>query len=88
MDEWFTALTLFQQILFVTGIISTLVFLIQFVLTVSGIGGDDIGTDGSGSHFDFGDLFSIRNAVTFLMGFSWGGLMAHDWGLTHPPSIP
>lgn len=86
MNEWFSALTLFQQILFVTGAISTLIFLIQFVLTVSGIGGDDydLGADGSSSHFDFGDLFSIRNAVTFLMGFSWGGLMAHDWGLTHP----
>ncbi len=98
MAEWFDALSGLQQTLFAIALFSTLVFAIQVVFTLFGIGeanetelgsGDpdqvgvteDVG--GRQGGIPFGDLFTIRNGVSFLMGFSWGGLMAYDWGLRH-----
>lgn len=83
MNEWYQSLSGLEQALFTIAIFSTAVFVIQLVATLTGIAGDDFDTDSDGASFDFGDLFTVRNGVTFLMGFSWGGLMAYDWGLTH-----
>ena len=85
MTEWFDGLSGIEQFLFSTGVFSTLIFAIQFSLSMFGISDDDsdMGSDGGDGGFDFGDAFTIRNGVSFLMGFSWGGLMAYDWGLTH-----
>ncbi len=85
MTEWFDGLSGIEQFLFSTGVFSTLIFAIQFSLSMFGISDDDsdIGSDGADGGFEFGDAFTIRNGVSFLMGFSWGGLMAYDWGLTH-----
>lgn len=96
MSEWFDGLSALQQALFVVALFSTSVFAIQVVFSLLGIGevdeaevgevpnldegaiGDDVGGDSA-----FGNIFTIRNGVSFLMGLSWGGLMAYDWGLTH-----
>ena len=96
MSEWFDGLSALQQALFVIALFSTSVFAIQVVFSLLGIGemdeaeagevpnldegaiGDDVGGDTA-----FGNIFTIRNGVSFLMGLSWGGLMAYDWGLTH-----
>ena len=83
MNEWFDALSTFEQTLFAVALFSTLVFAIQVVFSLFGIGEGD-GTALDGGDLPFGDIFTIRNGVAFLMGFSWGGLMAFDWGLTHP----
>ncbi len=85
MTEWFDGLSGIEQFLFSTGVFSTLIFAIQFSLSMFGISDDDsdIGSDGADGGIEFGDAFTIRNGVSFLMGFSWGGLMAYDWGLTH-----
>lgn len=91
MTEWFDSLSTLQQTLAVVAVFSTAVFVIQVAFTLFGIGevdesdpdqgatADDVG----GSGIPFGDIFTIRNGVSFLMGLSWGGLMAYDWGLTH-----
>ena len=74
MNEWFNALSTLEQTLFAIALFSTLVFAIQVVFSLFGIGeGDEmtLGDDG----LPFGDIFTIRNGVAFLMGFSWGGLM-------------
>lgn len=85
MNDWYASLSGLEQTLFLVAVFSTGIFVIQLAATLFGIGGDDVDFDSSsdGSSLDFGDIFSIRNGVTFLMGFSWGGLMAFDWGLTH-----
>lgn len=83
MNEWFDALSTFEQTLFALALFSTLVFAIQVVFSLFGIGEGDATALDSGD-LPFGDVFTIRNGMAFLMGFSWGGLMAHDWGLTHP----
>ena len=91
MGAWFDGLSGLEQTLFVIAAFSTTVFAIQVAFTLFGIGeaddadpdqgaiSDDIGASG----IPFGDIFTIRNGVSFLMGLGWGGLMAYDWGLTH-----
>ncbi len=87
MIEWYNNLSGIEQFLFSTGVFSTLIFFFQFMLSLIGITDDDAGGDSgedSGDEgYSLGDVFTIRNGVSFLMGFSWGGLMAYDWGLTH-----
>ncbi len=85
MAEWFAELSGLQQTLFVIAAISTAVFAIQVIFTLFGIGEiDDLDLgEGGGEGTPFGDIFTIRNGVSFLMGLSWGGLMAYSWGLTH-----
>ncbi len=86
MTEWFDSLSSIEQFLLATGVFSTLIFVIQLVLSLVGMDGDsdaDSNIDASDAGFALGDGFTIRNGVSFLMGFSWGGLMAYEWGLTH-----
>ena len=85
MAEWFAELSGLQQTLFGIAVVSTGVFAIQTVFTLFGIGEiDDIDLgEAGGEGTPFGDIFTIRNGVSFLMGLSWGGLMAYGWGLTH-----
>ncbi len=85
MAEWFQDLSGLQQTLFGIAVVSTAVFAIQVIFTLFGIGEfDDLELgEGGGEGTPFGDIFTIRNGVSFLMGLSWGGLMAYSWGLTH-----
>lgn len=85
MAEWFAELAGLQQTLVVIAAVSTAVFAIQVIFTLFGIGElDDVDLgEGGGEGTPFGDIFTIRNGVSFLMGLSWGGLMAYSWGLTH-----
>ena len=85
MAEWFAGLSGLEQTLFGIAVVSTAVFAIQVVFTLFGIGEfDDLELgEGGGEGTPFGDIFTIRNGVSFLMGLSWGGLMAYSWGLTH-----
>ena len=85
MSEWFETLSMVEQSLFLVAVFSTAIFAIQFLLTLTGFSDEgDFDTESDGSSFDFGDIFTLRNGITFLMGFSWGGLMAYEWGLSHP----
>lgn len=85
MNEWFETLSSVEQSLFLIAMFSTVIFLIQFVLSMTGFSDDaEFDTESDGSSLDVGDVFTLRNGITFLMGFSWGGLMAYEWWLTHP----
>ncbi|WP_281231415.1 NfeD family protein [Flavobacterium gelatinilyticum] len=57
---------------------TSLIFLIQTIITFSGLDiSDGLDTDFDG-HFHDGDMdfqvFSLRNLVNFLLGFSWTGI--------------
>jgi hypothetical protein len=80
MNEWFQALAGIQQTLVMVAVFTGTIVLFQFISTLFGLSGD---ADLDGHSIDFGDIFTIRNGVTFLFGFSLGGLMAYEWGLTH-----
>ncbi|MXY54737.1 MAG: hypothetical protein F4Y86_19730 [Gammaproteobacteria bacterium] len=85
MGEWLAGLSALQQTLLGVAGFSTGVYAIQTLLTLTGVLGDadggDAGADGDG--ISFGDLFTVRNGVSFLMGFSWGALMATGWGVAN-----
>lgn len=96
MTAWFESLSGLEQALFVVALFATVVFAIQVVFSLFGIGEADETEAGEVANLDdgsvaddvggdtaFGSIFTIRNGVSFLMGLGWGGLMAYDWGLTH-----
>lgn len=82
MTEWWTSLDLFMKILWCIAIASSLIFVIETVLTFIGID-HDIDTD-----FDIHDasydadpsmnLYTFRNLVNFLLGMSWTAILLKD----------
>ena len=91
MTAWFDNLSTLEQTLFVIAAFATTVFIIQVAFTLFGIGEADDADPNQGAVSDdigragvpFGDVFTIRNGISFLMGLGWGGLMVYDWGLTN-----
>ena len=81
MTEWWTSLDLFMKILWCIAIASSLIFIIETVLTF--IGADvemDMDTDFDMSDGGFeGDpsmnLYTFRNLVNFLLGMSWTAIL-------------
>ena len=84
MTEWWTSLDLFMKILWCSAIASSLIFIIETVLTF--IGADvemDMDTD-----FDMPDggfegdpsmnLYTFRNLVNFLLGMSWTAILLQE----------
>lgn len=77
---WYNGLSDVMKVFWICGGVSTLVFIVQFILTFIGVGDTDADFDfggEAGDTMDFGgvmSLFSVRNIVNFLMGFGWGGV--------------
>ncbi|SNY94694.1 hypothetical protein [Flagellimonas pacifica] len=78
MEEWFTALTLFEKVYWITAIIGSFVLLVLMVLTFVGgdvedVSGDiDADIDGdSGIGFQF---LSFKNLMGFFTIFGWSGI--------------
>ena len=86
--EWYNALPSTLQVYWVIALITSLVFLIQMVLTFIGIGDADADTDfggdtdiSDGSTLDAGgamQLFTMRNIINFLLGLGWGGVCLYS----------
>jgi membrane protein implicated in regulation of membrane protease activity len=77
----------FEQIYWFIALPASLIFIIQSVMTFAGMDaadGTDVDFDGdlSGSDTPF-QLFSFRNLVNFLLGFSWGGISFYST-IEHP----
>ena len=80
--EWWSALDLFMKILWGIAIATSLIFLVETVLTFIGI---DHGVD---TDFDVPDgsfeadasmnLYTFRNLVNFLLGMSWTAILLKD----------
>jgi len=77
MADWYGGLSALQQGLLLIAVFATVIFAIQTALTLTGLGGDefDAEIEGDVEAMDFGDIFTIRNGVSFLMGFGWGGMI-------------
>ena len=76
MQEWWLTLDLFMKIVWGIAIFSSVIFIVQAILTFVGM---DSGTDFSGD-FDVDassdmetpfQLFTFRSLINFLLGFSW-----------------
>lgn len=76
MQEWWLTLDLFMKIVWGVAIFSSVIFIVQAILTFVGM---DSGTDFSGDlDVDASSdmetpfqLFTFRNLINFLLGFSW-----------------
>ncbi len=76
---WFSSLELLLQIFWACAIASSLFFIIQFVLTLIGMGDVDVDMDGMDSaealSADGGmSLFTVKNVIHFFLGLGWAGV--------------
>lgn len=82
MTEWWTSLDLFMKILWCIAIASSLIFVIETVLTFIGIDHDiDTDFDIQDASFDADpsmNLYTFRNLVNFLLGMSWTAILLKD----------
>ena len=84
MTEWWTSLDLFMKILWCIAIASSLIFIIETVLTFIGADVDmdmdadfdmpDTGFEGDPSM----NLYTFRNLVNFLLGMSWTAILLNE----------
>jgi len=86
---WWTSLTLSMQILWGITLASSLIFLIQSILTFIGADADSSGLD---ADFDMGadtsmadavsstgmSLLTFRNLINFLLGFGWSAILLQE----------
>lgn len=81
LSNWFSSLDSTLQVFWGCAIVSSLIFLLQAILTLLGMD-HDIDFDMDAAHFD-GDtmdtggslsLFSVRSMVNFFVGFGWAGI--------------
>jgi len=80
-------LSILNKIYWLIAIPATLIFAIQIIMSLIGADADsdmdvDIEADGLGGH-----IFSIKTIVSFLMMFSWSGIIAQSFGVTQMASL-
>jgi len=89
MEAWWTGLDSFEKVFWAVAIVFSVFFILQLIFTF--MGGDDIdaggmdadmGSDGDMDGGSFLGFFTIRNMVSFFLGFSWFGLACLEKGLS------
>lgn len=79
MKEWFTNLSVMEQIFFWLGIVSTLFLIVQIILMCLSSFGGDIDADGDGDidvDTDSGvSIFTVKSITAFFAVGSWSGLL-------------
>ena len=83
MTEWWTSLDLFMKILWGIAIATSLIFILETVLTFIGIDHDgsfdmDTSADGSFESEPSMNLYTFRNLVNFLLGMSWTAILLKE----------
>ncbi|MCC8173595.1 MAG: NfeD family protein [Odoribacter sp.] len=74
MKEFWIALTPFMKTVWCITVFSSLVFIIQSIMTFAGMdsdGGMDVDTDGMSDGGGPFQLFTFRNFINFFLGFGW-----------------
>ncbi|MEL6483271.1 MAG: hypothetical protein AAFU57_17395 [Bacteroidota bacterium] len=91
MEDWFTALTLFEKIYWIVAIVGSVILTILIILTFMGgdvedLSGDvDVDVDGdTGIGFQF---LSFKNLMGFFTIFGWSGIACMDNGLSTGPTL-
>jgi len=86
MEDWFTALTLFEKIYWVTALVSSVIFLVLIVMTLIGGDADDMGGDVDAEVEGHGGIcfqfLSFKNLMGFFTIFGWSGISCLDNGLS------
>lgn len=99
IQNWYEGLEPLLRVYWTIAIAVSVVFAIQMLLTIVGIGDTDIDAS-MDADADFGDaaahdgtldtggaiqLFTVRNVVNFLLGLGWGGVCF--WGVVTNPAL-
>lgn len=86
METWWAELTTTLRVFWGIAIFSSVFFILQTIMTFAGLSdmdsemGDDGGdTDGHDAH-SMMDYFTVRNLVSFFLGFSWCGIVLIEGG--------
>ncbi|MEM9819653.1 MAG: hypothetical protein AAF985_01220 [Bacteroidota bacterium] len=82
--DWWESLSNTQQVFWAISIIFSVLFIIQFVLSLVGFDGDvdfetDVDSDGVQLDTDF-TLFSVRSIIAFFTFFGWTGVLVLNSG--------
>lgn len=79
MIEWYQSLSVFSQVLFWLGIVSTVFLVVQIVLMCFSAFGGDVDIDGDGDidvDVDSGvSIFTVKSVTAFFAVGSWAGLL-------------
>lgn len=83
MTEWWTSLDLFMKILWSIAIATSLIFIIETILTFIGIDHEidadfDTSMDGGFESEPSMNLYTFRNLVNFLLGMSWTAILLKE----------
>lgn len=87
MIAWWTSLSVMMKVLWGISLASSLIFVIQTILTFVGAGTDintDFDMDSGGADIDMSDghsgmgLLTFRNFINFLIGFGWSAILLHS----------
>ncbi|RKZ48588.1 MAG: hypothetical protein DRR16_01975 [Candidatus Parabeggiatoa sp. nov. 3] len=83
MQEWWISLSVVEQVLWGLAVFFTVLFLLQIIAALFGLSHDSHTTYGDIS-YDFAPsmFFTLRNAIVFFLGFSWGGLACIDTNIS------
>jgi len=75
MQEWWISLSSVQQFLWGLAVFFTLLFVLQIIAALFGVSDGSDATDMDMSYDATPSMFfTLRNAIVFFLGFSWGGL--------------
>ena len=91
MSEWWITLTGAEQVFYTIAITSSAILVIQFVLNLIGLAGQDMDMD-TDSDFDVGDdtglgVFSVRTVLAFFVGLGWTGVAMLGSGISQGGSV-
>jgi len=83
MITWWTSLSTAMQVLWAVTLSTSLIFVIQTVMTFLGLGDHDadFDMDTSDGSFDADpsmNLLTFRNLVNFCLGFGWTAVLMHE----------
>ncbi|NOZ33768.1 MAG: hypothetical protein GXO80_00535 [Chlorobi bacterium] len=87
ISSWWDALSSLQKIHWAIALPSTIIFVIQLIISLTAGVDSDINTTGDHNGDFSGDsdtgmhIFSVKSILAFLMFYGWGGLAAIDKGM-------
>lgn len=94
LTAWWDTLELIQKIYWLAALPSTLIFLIQLIMSMTGVDADhgdfDTDFDTDGGDIDHGpgfNLLSPKTIISFIMVFGWSGLTALNYGFVSKIAI-
>ncbi|MDC8002696.1 hypothetical protein POV27_01410 [Aureisphaera galaxeae] len=85
MGDWFTALSTFEKVYWITAIVASVIFLVLVVLTFVGGDVDDMGDVDAEIEGDAGigfQFLSFKNLMGFFTIFGWSGIACIEEGLS------